>query len=116
MTKLCPGCGLDLQADEPIWRPEIFFDPRGQVLFHGKSMNLTVTERMVLHALLKADGRAIGHEALRERIDSPETANVAQVMVCRLRVKFAQVDASREWIETIRGVGYRWTGGDGARR
>lgn len=111
---MCPSCGYDFEADAPIVRPEIVSDPRGQVLFHGCALSLTPAERVTLHALLRADGGYIDQEAIRNRLGSPEMSNIPEVMVCRLRVKLAQVDASREWIVTQRGVGYRWAGDGGA--
>lgn len=102
---LCPHCGHDLTRDEPISRGDIVFDPRGEVQWRGAAVHLTVGQRIVLHSLLKANGRTVPRDALLERLDSQseDGRNLLSVHLARLRSALPGVP-----IENVRGIGLRW--------
>lgn len=110
---ICPHCGFDLALDGVIHRPEIFFDPRGDIMFRGKLLALTPAERIVLGTLLREAGRYVGAVALRERIGSEAEGNVVTVMISKIRAKLRAIDPSRHWIENKFAEGWRWASGTG---
>jgi len=82
--------------------------PRHQVTVEGEEVSLTALEFKLLLDLASRRGRVQGRDALLERVwgYSPniETRTV-DTHVKRLREKLA---GARDYIETIRGVGYRF--------
>ncbi len=78
----------------------------------GRELELTPTEYRLLVALLERRGRAQSRQQLLERlwgVDAPVAARVhtrtVDMHVRRLRGKLG---AAGEWIETVRGFGYRF--------
>ena len=70
-------------------------------------LDLTATEFDLLEALLRRPGRVFTRSQLLEKIQSHlSTEHTIEVHVANLRRKLA-VGARRDFIETVRGVGYR---------
>ena len=82
-----------------------------QVSLHGDELNLTPTEFRLLQALIERRGRTQSRKQLLEKAwdveagvsDRIQTRTV-DMHVRRLRAKLGDIG---EWIETIRGFGYR---------
>ena len=90
---------------------------RYRVRWKGSQVELTVTEFMMLHALV----RHPGHVKTRKQLTSegyPYDVYVSDRTIDshikRLRRKFEQVDRSFASIETVYGVGYRYRGEEGS--
>jgi two-component system phosphate regulon response regulator PhoB len=83
-----------------------------QVVLNGEELNLTPTEFNLLRSLLERKGRTQSRRQLLERAWSVEShisdriqTRTVDMHVRRLRTKLGQVG---DWIETIRGFGYRF--------
>ena len=71
----------------------------------GETIDLTAREFTLAEALLRNPGQVLSREQLLSRVwgyDYDAGSNVVDVYVGYLRRKFGQ-----EWIETVRGMGYR---------
>jgi two-component system response regulator ChvI len=84
---------------------------RYSVRWKGMPINLTVTEFMMLHALV----RYPGHVKTRKQLHQdgyPHDAYVSDRTIDshikRVRRKFEETDPTFERIETVYGLGYRW--------
>ncbi|HKO58809.1 MAG TPA: response regulator transcription factor [Thermoanaerobaculia bacterium] len=84
---------------------------RYAVKWRGSPVSLTVTEFMMLHALV----RHPGHVKTRKQLHQdgyPHDAYVSDRTIDshikRVRRKFEEVDDSFERVETVYGLGYRW--------
>ena len=105
-TPICPSCGYDLEHDSTISLGALEYDPRADIYWHGKQLDLTQCERTILGALVKEAGRAVSPTVLDERIGHDGDGNVPQAMISRLRSKMRAI--AEPPIETMRGIGYRW--------
>jgi len=96
----------------PLHAGELELDlQRYTVKWRGLPVNLTVTEFMLLHALV----RHPGHVKTRKQLHQdgyPHDAYVSDRTIDshikRLRRKFEEVDPSFDLIETVYGLGYRY--------
>ena len=99
-------------ADVPLRHGDLELDlQRYSVRWQGRAVNLTVTEFMMLHALV----RHPGHVKTRKQLHQdgyPHDAYVSDRTidshVKRVRRKFEDVDAAFDSVETVYGLGYRW--------
>ncbi len=86
-------------------------DSRHLCTWHGKPVNLTVTEYMLLKALAIRPGHVKNRDQL---IDMAYGENIyvddrtIDSHIKRLRKKFKSVDEDFSYIETLYGVGYRY--------
>ncbi len=99
-------------ADAPVRHGDLELDlQRYTVRWKGTPLNLTVTEFMMLHALI----RHPGHVKTRKQLHQdgyPHDAYVSDRTIDshikRVRRKFEEVDGSFDRIDTVYGLGYRW--------
>ena len=99
-------------ADAPVRNGDLELDlQRYSVRWKAMPVNLTVTEFMMLHALV----RYPGHVKTRKQLHQdgyPHDAYVSDRTIDshikRVRRKFEEVDATFDRIETVYGLGYRW--------
>jgi two-component system phosphate regulon response regulator PhoB len=82
-----------------------------QVTLNGEELNLTPTEFRLLEALLERRGRTQSRRQLLEKAWDVESdvsdriqTRTVDMHVRRLRAKLDEVG---DWIETVRGFGYR---------
>lgn len=91
---------------------DLIFDPMGAcVTVNGETRELRNRELRLLEILLSAPGRILSKDQLCDRLFSysePVSDNAIEVYIARLRRKLAGSEAR---IETMRGLGYRLTGG-----
>ncbi|MCA2013319.1 response regulator transcription factor [Cereibacter sphaeroides] len=91
---------------------DLSFDPLGGfVTVAGENRDLRNRELRLLEVLLSAPGRILSKDQLNDRLFSlsePVSDNAIEVYVARLRKK---LEGSSARIETVRGLGYRLTGG-----
>lgn len=85
--------------------------PDERILLRGEELNLRAMERRLLRILLESRGRLLTRENLLYLLwDKDENfvdENTLSVLVSRLRKALGKYQGS-DYIETLRGVGYRW--------
>jgi two-component system phosphate regulon response regulator PhoB len=96
----------------PLHSPEggaIQLDPRsGRVIADGRRVDLTPRERELLSALIAQAGRVVRRSQLIDRIhgggSTPRSERAIDAHIKSIRRKLGP---AREYVETVRGVGYR---------
>jgi two-component system response regulator ChvI len=84
---------------------------RYMVTWNGRTVDLTVTEFMMLQSLVRHPGHVKSRKQLtREGYpnDNWVSDRTIDTHIKRLRRKFEEADSSFAAIETVYGVGYRW--------
>lgn len=99
-------------ADAPVVHGDLELDlQRYTVRWKGLPVTLTVTEFMMLHALVRYPGHVKTRKQLHED-GYPHDAYVSDRTIDshikRVRRKFEDVDPSFDRIDTVYGLGYRW--------
>jgi two-component system KDP operon response regulator KdpE len=82
-----------------------------RVTLKGAPVKLTPVEYKLLYHLVRNAGRLMPHEALLNRVWGPEhgaTTDYLKVYISRLRAKLEPTPDSPRYIETERGLGYRF--------
>lgn len=82
--------------------------PRFQAAWQGSSLDLTVTEFWILHALARVPGHVKDRDALMREANLIVDDHTITSYVKRLRRKLQQIDPQCEAIETVYGLGYRF--------
>ena len=99
----------EISADQVIIRKDLIIDPaRHQVSLSGNPIQLTVTEYKILHLLATKPGLVYSRDQIVNSIhqtDFAVTARAIDVQVVGLRKKLGN---KNQFIETVRGVGYRF--------
>jgi DNA-binding response OmpR family regulator len=94
------------QVDGALRHGSLALDPVARsVTLEGQPVTLVRRELMLLEALMRARGRILSSDQLKDRlygIDEEVESNALNVHIYQLRRKLG-----RHMIETIRGVGYR---------
>ncbi|KAB2911064.1 MAG: response regulator transcription factor [Dechloromonas sp.] len=91
-----------LQAGEIVLDVE-----RHAITVHGKSVELTATEFKLLHLLMERRGRVQTREHLLLNVWNYETEIETRTVDTHVRRLREKLGSEADWIETIRGVGYR---------
>ncbi|WKZ33054.1 MAG: response regulator transcription factor [Thermodesulfobacteriota bacterium] len=78
----------------------------------GKRLDLTAAEFRLLLALVDSKGRILGRQALIRRIGTDEAAAGSRTIDTHVRNLRMKLGAYAGLIETVRGLGYRFTGGE----
>jgi two-component system, OmpR family, phosphate regulon response regulator PhoB len=81
---------------------------RHEVSLHGKSIELTATEFKLLKLLMERRGRVQTREHLLINVWNYETEIETRTVDTHVRRLREKLGAEADWIETIRGVGYRF--------
>ncbi len=99
-------------AEKPITRGDMMLDPlRHLCTWKGASINLTVTEFLILRALAQRPGHVKNRDQLMDAAygDSVYVDDrTIDSHIKRLRKKFKEVDDDFGQIDTLYGVGYRF--------
>jgi two-component system OmpR family response regulator len=74
-----------------------------------RAVPLTVTEFWVVHALARKPGHVRSREQLMNAANVVLDDSTVTSQIKRVRAKFAAVDEAFAAIETVYGMGYRWT-------
>lgn len=107
MTAHCPSCGYNLKAEKPVSVGPMFYDPRGEVRFHGQRVKLTPSEHVVLGTLVSEVGRFISADVLMNRLGTEAEGNVVDVHLCHIRRKLRAIDPASDHIES-QWRAWRW--------
>lgn len=85
---------------------------RGEVKLHGEPVKLTSHEFRLLHFLMKHPNQVLTREQILDELYPNQqkvvTERTIDVHIGKLREKLRKVDNDAEWIETMRGMGYRF--------
>ena len=108
-----PEGGEDTPPAERIVRGRLDMDPaRHRVLWDGRDVTLTVTEFLILETLAARPGFVKSRDQLMDTAyhdDVYVDDRTIDSHIKRLRRKFRQVDPEFKAIETLYGVGYRFS-------
>ena len=104
------------EAAPPIRRfgPLVVDEARHEVTRHGGVVPLTAREFALLAALAAQPGRVFTRAQLLERVWGDETYDdhLVDVHIANLRKKLEDDPARPRWLQTVRGVGYRFEAGE----
>ena len=108
-----PGAGQPAEDEAVLAVKDIVLYPeRHQVTVRGEPCTLTHKEFSLLHLLMAGAGKVLTRELLLERVWGYETevdTRTVDVHVRYLRQKIEEDPANPVYIETVRGVGYRFS-------
>jgi len=100
---------LDSEAGPVITLGPLTIDPgRHKVEIKGKEIQLTYTEFRILKLLAETPGRARSRQQIVDQVRGESyavTERIVDVQMVSLRKKMGSLG---DWIETVRGVGYRF--------
>ncbi|MHB0886198.1 MAG: response regulator [Bacillota bacterium] len=107
-----PAAGRASATNRAITAGPLLIDPdKHRATVAGQVLPLTYTEFKILWTLASSPGRVFERDALLTRIwgeDFFGDARTVDVHVRHLRQKLQEGGAEEEFIETVRGVGYRF--------
>ena len=99
-------------SEKPLVRGELMLDPaRHLCAWKGETVNLTVTEFLILRALAQRPGHVKNRDQLMDAAYGESVYvddRTIDSHIKRLRKKFKLVDEDFGQIETLYGVGYRY--------
>jgi two-component system, OmpR family, response regulator RegX3 len=105
-------------TEEPLEVGDVRLDPaRHEVTHAGRPLDLTRKEFELLRALMQNAGAVVSREQLIEDVWDVNwfgPTKTLDVHVSALRKKLGDDPAAPTWIETVRGVGFRFAAGEGA--
>jgi two-component system response regulator ChvI len=103
------------EKEQKIVRGKLVLDPERHLCeWNGKAMTLTVTEFLILQALAMRPGHVKNREQLMDEAYSDDVYvddRTIDSHIKRLRKKFRDVDDDFTNIETLYGIGYRYSDG-----
>ena len=113
--KLSKDETVDTGAEKPLTRGSLMLDPaRHLCTWKGETVNLTVTEFLILKALAQRPGHVKNRDQLMDAAYGEHIYvddRTIDSHIKRLRKKFKAVDKEFGQIETLYGVGYRYKDG-----
>lgn len=101
---------------DPALAPRLALGPylldvdSGDLFRDGERLGLTSQEQRMLRYLAGRVGEDISRDDLAEMLGDGATPRAVDVQVARLRKKFEPDPRNPNWLQTVRGVGYRLTG------
>ena len=107
---VCPNCGLDLERFAPIHSGDLDLEAH-EVRWKGRRVPLRPSGRILLSAVVRADGLPISRNALIEALgceDLGNPGNLVAVQLTHVRQAFQTIDPAFHAIQTVRDVGIRW--------
>ena len=97
-------------ADDVLNRGRLALDAqRMMASWNGKPVDLTVTEFWMVHSLAKHPGHVKDREQLMRDAEMVVDDGTITSHVKRIRKKFLALDPGFNAIDTVYGMGYRWT-------
>jgi two-component system OmpR family response regulator len=97
-------------AEDVLHRGRLALDAqRMAVTWSGQPVALTVTEFWMVHSLARHPGHVKDRDQLMRDAEMVVDDGTITSHVKRIRKKFLAVDAAFDAIETVYGMGYRWT-------
>jgi two-component system, OmpR family, response regulator RegX3 len=106
------GAGRDGAAEKPIQVAEVELDPASRIArFRGEELELSRKEFDLLAALMRSAGRVVKREELMSEVWDTNwfgSTKTLDVHIGWLRRKLDDDPADPTYIETVRGVGFRF--------
>lgn len=97
------------QQESLLERGDLILDlNRMQVKWQGNTVDLTVTEFWMVHALAKRPGHVRSRQDLMQEAHVVVDDSTITSHIKRIRKKFAALDSKFDRIDTVYGMGYRW--------
>jgi two-component system OmpR family response regulator len=97
------------QSEDVLVRESLSIDlKRFTVAWRGRSVELTLTEFWMVHALAMFPGHVKNREQLMGEAHVVVDDSTITSHIKRIRRKFAAVDPGFDRIDTVYGMGYRW--------
>ena len=81
---------------------------RMQISWHGKSLDFTITEFWIVHALANRAGIVRDRQQLMQDANMVVDNNTITSHIKRIRKKFIKLDPHFNAINSVYGMGYRW--------
>src|SRR6185369_7735373 len=105
--------GAPAPADSVIERGPLTLDlNRFTVAWRGATVELTLTEFWLVHALAKFPGHVKNRDQLMGEAHVVVDDSTITSHIKRIRRKFGAIDAKFDRIDTVYGLGYRWKAAD----
>ncbi len=102
---------VPVQQDHIIEQDQLVLNlERMTANWQGTTLDLTVTELWIVHALARNPGHVKNRQQLMDSANVVLDDNTITSHIKRIRRKFQLIDAGFEAIETAYGIGYRWSG------
>jgi len=102
----------DAPPEEVLHRGALALDAqRMAATWKGEPLGLTVTEFWMVHSLARHPGHVKNRDQLMRDAEMVVDDGTITSHVKRIRKKFLAVDPGFDAIETVYGMGYRWTEG-----
>ncbi len=100
------------RAEETVERGSLKLDlKRMTAAWRGQPIDLTLTEFWMVHALAKYPGHVKSRDSLMSDANLVVDDATVTSHIKRIRKKFIAVDTTFDAIDTVYGMGYRWTAG-----
>jgi two-component system alkaline phosphatase synthesis response regulator PhoP len=98
------------RTDGPVNLPGLVIDPqRHEVLLDGAPLLFTATEFKLLHFLARSPGRVFTRELLISHVIGDEALILDRNIDVHIRALRKKLGERNDLIETVRGVGYRFS-------
>ncbi|HKM18832.1 MAG TPA: response regulator transcription factor [Aliarcobacter sp.] len=81
-----------------------------QILFKGESLTLTLAEYDILKLLIQRNRGVVSREDFiytSDNIEDESSLKNIDVIISRIRTKLANIDNSKQYIKSVRGIGYQ---------
>ena len=81
-----------------------------QILFKGESLVLTLAEYDILKLLIQRNHGVVSREDFiytSDNIEDESSLKNIDVIISRIRTKLANIDNSKQYIKSVRGIGYQ---------
>lgn len=109
MNGMCPHCGYNLEADQPLVRGE--WEIRtNMVKYAGTHIHFTPTIINLLYTVAKGEGRVVPTAVLYNRVvgdDVGDARNNLAVHLCKARKQISKMGVPFP-IEVVHSLGLKW--------
>ena len=104
------AAGTEAAAEDVVDRGRLRLDTKRVLAsWEGRRVDLTVTEFWMVRSLARHPGHVKDRDTLMRDAEMVVDDGTITSHVKRIRKKFLAVDAAFDAIETVYGMGYRWT-------
>ena len=101
-------------TDDRLVRDGLVIDPgRHRVEVDGLAVEFTATEMRLLHYMAARPGRVFTRDQLLDRVIGEKAVVINRNIDVHVRAIRSKLGPYRDWLETVRGVGYRFRDSDG---
>jgi two-component system OmpR family response regulator len=97
-------------TEEKIEKDFVLKDDDIQIYFKNQLLTLTMAEYDILKLLIQKNNGAVSREDFiysSDNIEDDSSLKNIDVMISRIRNKISKIDDSKQYIKSIRGVGYQ---------